>query len=101
MGSGASAVKACPTPAGAISANEDAAFTLPADDIEDHDEVVVLEVGHVRSQQVSLHFQLDVLREIRRRTRVTRGEGLSVDVNERGKEGGRRERKMTSRGMKL
>lgn len=35
--------------------------TVPADDVQDHDEVVIFEVGHVRPQQVGLHFQLDVL----------------------------------------
>lgn len=40
---------------------------IPADDIQHHDEVVVFEVGHVCSQDVGLHFQLDVLRSVIRR----------------------------------
>jgi len=34
---------------------------LPADDIQYHDEIVVFKVGHVCSQDVGLHFQLDIL----------------------------------------
>lgn len=41
-------------------------WDVPADDVQNHDEIVIFEVGHVRSQDVRLHFQLDVLwREIR------------------------------------
>lgn len=43
-----------------ISTNEEVG-PLPADNIQNHNEVVVLEVGHVCSQQIGFHFQLDVL----------------------------------------
>lgn len=36
--------------------------SVPADDIQHHDEIIILEIRHVRSQDVGLHFQLDVLR---------------------------------------
>lgn len=35
--------------------------SVPADDIQHHDEIVIFEIRHVRSQNVGLHFQLDVL----------------------------------------
>lgn len=55
-----------PRRANPISANERSGF-LPADNIQNHNEVVVLEVGHVSSQQIGFHFQLDVLRADRGR----------------------------------
>lgn len=39
----------------------------PADDVQYHDEVVVLEAGHVCPQDVGLDLQLDVLQEGDRR----------------------------------
>ncbi len=35
---------------------------VPADDIQHHYEIVILEVRHVRPQDVGLHFQLDILK---------------------------------------
>lgn len=35
--------------------------SVPADDIQNNDEIIIFEIRHVCSQDVGLHFQLDVL----------------------------------------
>lgn len=39
---------------------------IPADNIQDEDEVIVFEVRHVCAKQIGLHFQLDILQKIKR-----------------------------------
>lgn len=45
-----------------IGNKEWAVSSVPADDIQYHYEIVVFEVRHVCTQDVGLHFQLDILR---------------------------------------